>query len=161
MFHFGPSMRAPWIPVILLLASMLFFPASGAAKAPDEAVEISEPAELTAWNYAPASISVPVDTSVVWKNTGRETHSITSQNQLFDSKLLDPDKSWSYTFDTPGVYRYFCVPHPWMKGTVIVIAEDAPRRGDSGASQDSLSSLVQVNPSSILTPADRGGSSEP
>ena len=141
---------------------MLFFPASGAAKAPDEVVEISEPAELTAWSYAPASISIPVDTTVVWKNTGRETHSVTSQDQLFDSKLLDPDKSWSYTFDTPGVYRYFCVPHPWMKGTVIVTTDDdAPRRGDSSASQDTFSSPAQVNSTSSMTPADRGTSSEP
>jgi plastocyanin len=154
-------MRARWIPVVLLLMSMLFSPASGAAKAPDEVVEISEPAELTAWNYAPASISVPVDTTVVWKNTGRETHSVASQDQLFDSKLLDSGKSWSYSFDTPGVYRYFCVPHPWMKGTVIVASDDAPRRGGGSARQDTLSSAAQVNPTSTLIPVDRGGSGEP
>jgi plastocyanin len=154
-------MRARWILVVPLLISTLFFPTGGAAKAPDEVVEISEPAELTAWNYAPASIAIPVDTTVVWKNTGREAHSVTSQDQLFDSRLLDPGKSWSETFDTPGVYRYFCVPHPWMKGTVIVTTDDAPQWGDGSASQDTLSSPVQVNPTSTLTPADRGGSSEP
>ena len=154
-------MRTRWIPVVLLI-SMFVFPGSGAAKAPDEVIEISEPAELTAWNYAPASISIPVDTTVVWKNTGREAHSVTSRDQLFDSRLLDPGKSWSETFDTPGVYRYFCVPHPWMKGTVIVTTDDdAPRRGDSSASQDTLSGPAQVNPTSTLTRADRGGSSEP
>lgn len=147
-------MRARWILVVLLLMSTLFFPASGSAKAPDEVVEISEPAELMAWNYAPASISVPVDTTVVWKNTGRETHSVTSQDQLFDSRLLDPGKSWSETFDTPGVYRYFCVPHPWMKGTVIVTSDDAPRRGGSSAGQDTLSNPAQVSPTSTLIPAD-------
>ena len=154
-------MRAPWILVVLLLMSTLFFPASGAAKAPDEVVEISEPAELMAWNYAPASISIPVDTTVVWKNTGRETHSVTAQDQLFDSRLLDPGKSWSETFDTPGVYRYFCVPHPWMKGTIIVTGDDAPRRAGSSVSQDTLSSPAQVTPTSTLIPADRSGSSEP
>src|SRR5688572_24767954 len=102
MFRSGPSMRARWILVVPLLISMFVFPASGAAKAPDEVVEISEPAELTAWNYAPASISIPVDTTIVWKNTGRETHSVTSRDQLFDSRLLDPGKNWSETFDTPG-----------------------------------------------------------
>jgi plastocyanin len=145
-------MRARMMFVGFFLLSTLFFPVSGSAKAPEEIVEISEPAELTAWSFAPASISVSAGTTVVWKNTGRETHSVTSQDQLFDSKLLDPGKGWSYTFDTPGVYRYFCVPHPWMKGTVIVTSDDSSRRGGSAS---------QATPTSTPTSVDRGSAVEP
>src|SRR5204862_47438 len=129
----------------------------------DEVVEIAEPSEMTAWSYTPVSISVAVGSTVLWKNTGRETHGVTSQDQLFDSKLLDPGKSWSYTFDNPGIFRYFCVPHPWMKGTVIVTSDDPPRqRGRSNTSSSSGSSGDGAQPNPTNTPAgDRNSPSDP
>jgi plastocyanin len=46
---------------------------------------------------------------------------------LYNSGLLgDPDPtrggSWALTFDTPGVYQYFCAVHPGMVGTINVVA---------------------------------------
>jgi plastocyanin len=114
----------------LVLTGLLLLPAAGSAKALDEDVAIVESGETTSWSYSPTTLTVAVGTTVTWKNTGTQTHTVTSQDQLFDSKLLDGGKSWSYTFDTPGTYRYFCVPRPWMKGTVAVTApaeEPTPR----------------------------------
>jgi plastocyanin len=39
---------------------------------------------------------------------------------VFASGALDTDGSFSYTFDKPGTYPYFCAIHPHMTGTVIV-----------------------------------------
>jgi plastocyanin len=158
-------MRAPLTLAVMMLLTALIFPATGAAKAPDEVVEIAEPSEMTAWSYTPVSISVPVGSTVQWKNTGRETHGVTSQDQLFDSKLLDPGKSWSYTFDTPGIYRYFCVPHPWMKGTIIVTSDDSPRQrgsSNSGTSSSGSSTNSTGQPSPTSTPTnDRSSPGDP
>ena len=119
-------MRTALFLVVLSLLSLLSAPRSGLAKAQEEQVDIVEPGETTSWGYSPTSATVPVGTTVVWTNTGSVVHSVTSQDQFFDSKLLDPGKSWSYTFETPGTYRYFCVPRPWMKGTVIVTSGEEP-----------------------------------
>jgi plastocyanin len=47
-------------------------------------------------------------------------HNLVSDKGAFQSPLLRTDQSWSRKFDKPGVYAYHCVPHPWMKGTIVV-----------------------------------------
>jgi outer membrane protein assembly factor BamB len=37
-----------------------------------------------------------------------------------DSGLLSTGQSAAFEFNTPGTYNYFCTPHPWMLGQVIV-----------------------------------------
>ena len=43
-----------------------------------------------------------------------------------DSNALAQGESWSFDFVESGVYAYYCTPHPWMKGRVIVDAGAAP-----------------------------------
>jgi len=38
----------------------------------------------------------------------------------FYSSILGSEDSFSHTFDESGIYPYFCSPHPWMTGFVIV-----------------------------------------
>ena len=54
----------------------------------------------------------------------------TSDDRAWDSDLFATDGQFSMTFDEPGTYGYFCVPHgspgSGMIGTVVVVApEDA------------------------------------
>jgi plastocyanin len=142
----------------LLLALLVSIPATpiGSAKGQDEDVEIVEPGDTASWSYSPTSLTVTVGTTVTWKNTGAAPHGVTSQDQLFDSRLLDNGKSWSYTFESPGTYRYFCVPHPWMKGTVVVIRDtDEPAPRQPRGSGTGSPSIV---PSPTSTPTTTSGS---
>jgi len=118
--------KIPLTIAALLLVSLLLQPAAGGARTLDEDVEIVDDGDMASWGYGPKSLTVTVGTTVTWKNAGSQAHGVTSQDQLFDSRLLDAGKSWSYTFDTPGTYRYFCVPHPWMKGRIVVSAVEEP-----------------------------------
>jgi plastocyanin len=54
----------------------------------------------------------------------------------WDSGYLLPGESFSVTFDTPGVYDYFCVPHEHagMVGRIIVDAPDAEAQARQQAS---------------------------
>src|SRR6266496_1517168 len=113
-------MKLPLGIATLLLRGLLLWPAAGSAKVPEEDVEILDSGEMMQWTYSPTSLTVTAGTSVTWSNGGTQAHSITSPDQLFDSRLMDNGKSWTYTFETPGTFRYFCVPHPWMKGTIVV-----------------------------------------
>jgi len=38
----------------------------------------------------------------------------------FTSGPIDSGKTFSYTFTTTGTYYYYCTPHPWMRGEIIV-----------------------------------------
>jgi plastocyanin len=114
----------------LLLAGLLAAPAPGSAKGVTVEVEIEEGRDMASWDYSPSALSVPLGATVQWRNTGSLAHSVTSQDQLFDSRLLDENRTWSYTFETSGTYRYFCVPHPWMKGTIVVRPAEMERSSD-------------------------------
>jgi plastocyanin len=63
---------------------------------------------------------VPPGTTITWNNKGPTPHTTTSDNGVWDSGLMDAGDSYTYTFDDPGVYWYFCRPHPWMRGTITI-----------------------------------------
>ena len=89
-----------------------------------------------AWNpanadtaYLPAEIRVEVGDTVTWTNddtvihtvtSGTSTGVVTTADDLFGSGPMVPGDSFSHTFTEAGTFDYFCTPHPWMTGTVVV-----------------------------------------
>ena len=70
--------------------------------------------------FDPVIIRVTAGTTVTWMNDDDVAHTVTADEGEFDSGFVNPGQSWSHTFTEPGTYRYYCLPHPWMKGTVVV-----------------------------------------
>ena len=76
--------------------------------------------------FLPLSLEVIRGTTVVWQNQDNIGHTIQSQDAhgnvipLFNSGLLKTGDTFSYKFDKPGVYHYFCTIHPWRIGIVTV-----------------------------------------
>lgn len=68
------------------------------------------------------NIQVHVGTTVTWTNQDSAPHSVTFQNGMKDSGLLNQGQSFSYTFNTPGTYQYYCTVHPNMVATVTVVS---------------------------------------
>ncbi|HEY3522399.1 MAG TPA: plastocyanin/azurin family copper-binding protein [Candidatus Limnocylindrales bacterium] len=75
------------------------------------------------YKFAPAAITVAAGTEVTWTNDDHFTHSV----QFLDGGLpnaplmMDPGKTATFTFSTPGLYHYQCSLHPQnMQGTVEV-----------------------------------------
>ena len=87
--------------------------------------KVSRPGcEKTDSCYIPSKISIKSGDSVTWLNEDAAFHSVASgyygnKSGLFDSEYLDPEESFTFIFENPGVYDYFCTLHPWMKGQVI------------------------------------------
>lgn len=110
-------------------------PATGAVPVPADGV-VAMPAG--AWNpvnaetaYSPAGLRVPVGTTVTWRNddsvihtvtSGTSTGTVTTPDGVFDSGDLLPGETFSFTFTEPGSFDYFCTPHPWMVGSIVVEA---------------------------------------
>ena len=82
------------------------------------------PGENEVWiqNFAfnPATITVPVNTTVKWTNKDGVTHTVTSDAGIFNSGNLGANATFSYKFTAPGSYPYKCTIHTYMTGTVIV-----------------------------------------
>ena len=85
---------------------------------------------VTAKNcYNPDVVTVAPGELVTWTNADSSSHTVTSGNPsdnqtgtIFDSSLIRPSTTYSFTFKDPGTYNYFCQLHPWMTGEVIVAA---------------------------------------
>jgi plastocyanin len=74
-------------------------------------------ADINSWGFA---VSVSAGQSINWVNRGGQAHTVTAADGTFDTGLVAPGSSGQLQFDTPGVYAYACMPHPWMKGNVAV-----------------------------------------
>ncbi|MCA1943630.1 MAG: HcpC [Yonghaparkia sp.] len=100
---------------------------------PDEVITIG-------LRFMPEDITVPVGTTVTWRNGESIGHTITSgawgdvnestglrgtqsADGLFDHALAPMGQegdTFSFTFTEPGEYLYFCQPHLTMNARVIV-----------------------------------------
>jgi plastocyanin len=77
-------------------------------------------ARIRGLEYAPDSITVPAGTTIVWTNEDPLEHTVTARDRSWDSGDIAPGASWRRRFDEPGRYEFFCLPHPFMTGVVIV-----------------------------------------
>ncbi len=76
--------------------------------------------------FSPAHIQVVLGTTVTWTNQDNVPHNVTlspvvmSSSNDWESRLLYPGQSFSYTFTSQGTFQYHCQEHPGMNGAVIV-----------------------------------------
>jgi len=76
--------------------------------------------------WFPTTVRVSQFGEVTWFNQDTEAHTVTSgtiqegPDGNFDSSLFMAGNTFSVSFDSEGTFPYFCMVHPWMKGTVIV-----------------------------------------
>ena len=112
------NVRAQWKRMIVagLGVSLLLYggAVSGAMAQSSDAVNVQ------AFVYDSAEITVPVGATVTWTNNDPVDHTVTDVHQTWDSGLFGAGATFSKTFDAPGEYTYYCIPHPMMIGKVIV-----------------------------------------
>jgi len=73
--------------------------------------------------FVPARVTIKAGETITWKNASTEVREVVANpakakqgteaalpptTKPFDSGLLQPGETFSYTFTAPGVYRYFC-----------------------------------------------------
>jgi plastocyanin len=102
---------------------------------------------MTAVAFDPPEFTVAVGETVVWRNTSSRGHTVTAYDSgipedaeffasggyettqeardAFTSEFggaIDSGETWSHTFEVPGEYQYFCIPHEQagMVGTIVV-----------------------------------------
>ena len=109
---------------------------SGSASGDDELV-IEMTDEMV---FEPDPVSIPAGSTVIFRNvSGGFVHTATCDPDLagdpehvalpsgaapWDSGNVQPGESWSTRLETPGEYRYVCLPHELagMVGTIVVEA---------------------------------------
>jgi plastocyanin len=82
-------------------------------------------ATIKLFQFQPKALDVKVGTTVTWTNADDIEHSVTAgepgkESGAFDSGFFKKGGTYSFTFDKPGTYTYFCKRHNSMKATVTV-----------------------------------------
>jgi plastocyanin len=79
------------------------------------------------YGFSPAVVVVKAGTSITWVNQDDGVrHDVHSDTPLFESELLGGGDDYTYVFNEPGLYPYYCRPHgdvggEGMAGTVVVL----------------------------------------
>lgn len=82
--------------------------------------------DISNFAFAPAELRIKAGTSVVFTNSDSAPHTATAgtdaepMGDLFDTGLLEQGESFTFVFDEPGTYAYFCDRHPPMTAVIVV-----------------------------------------
>lgn len=80
-------------------------------------------------SFSPRELYIQAGQAVTWVNNGEEIHTITADDNTFDSGNFASGKTYSHTFTQPGRYPYYCKLHGAAGGVgmagVIVVAGSA------------------------------------
>ena len=75
---------------------------------------------IQSFTFGPAALTVPLGATVTWINQDDSPHTVTTDDRRIKSPALDTGDKFSFTFDKPGSYTYFCTIHPHMTGMIVV-----------------------------------------
>ena len=126
----------------LVLAAGLALAACGgqgeAVKSPTRTAPTAAEVTIRGVAFAPRTITVQRGVTVTWVNDDPVEHTVTSGRQavqgvpgvgggaparasgLFDATLDQRGERFSFSFERPGRYDYFCRVHPGMTALVVV-----------------------------------------
>ena len=76
--------------------------------------------DIKEFMFGPKDLNVAVGTKVTWVNDDQIPHTVAETYKVFRSGALDTNDSFSWVFNTPGEYDYFCALHPQMIGKIVV-----------------------------------------
>ena len=128
------SRARPWAVLVVLVVGLLapaLVPGMGPARA-----QVGEAAvDIVDFAFEPATLEIPVGTTVTWTNQGQAPHTATAEDGSFDSGPLDPGGTFSHTFEEPGTYAYFCGIHPDMRATIVVTEGEAAEPAEDEADE--------------------------
>jgi plastocyanin len=82
--------------------------------------EMATTVKIDNFSFSPATLEIKAGTTVTWTNEDDIPHTVVSDEKVFKSKALDTDDKFSFQFDKPGTYSYFCSLHPKMTAKVVV-----------------------------------------
>jgi plastocyanin len=113
------------------------------------------------FSFTPGAITVHVGDTIEWLNNGPSPHTATANNGSFDTGILQKGHSASVTFHLSGTFAYHCSIHPFMHGTVVVLASaktsSSSGPASSGKSGSSGSSGSAGGSSGTASAASGGG----
>jgi plastocyanin len=70
--------------------------------------------------FTPSELTVPLGTTITWRNADGFKHTVSSADGSFVSTSLAPGDTFQHTFNAAGTFTYICGIHPSMAAEVVV-----------------------------------------
>ncbi len=102
----------------------VFLGVVAALTVPLAASSATKSVRITSTRFTPLSITITTGDRLVWTNTDSKRHQVVADGGTFASPILDPHKTYSFTFKQPGTFPYHDGLYPGRKAKVVV--EKAP-----------------------------------
>src|SRR5688572_9931232 len=97
---------------------------AGACQIPLSAIGLNKTVvAVRNFTYFPDTVRIRSGDEVIWVNcetTNLDYHTSTSRTGLWNSGAINRAEFYARTFNATGTFDYFCEPHPFMTGAVIV-----------------------------------------
>jgi plastocyanin len=71
-------------------------------------------------SYSVVNLSVAAGTSITWSNTDTTKHTVTADDNSFNSGDIAPGQSFTRIFSNTGSFSYHCIYHAMMKASINV-----------------------------------------
>ena len=104
-------MRRPLLIAASLLAMLVVAPAASAA---------TKTVSIKRSSFSPATVGITAGDTIRWRNDDTRHHQVVSTTGTFASPVLAPGRSYSFTFEVAGTYRYRDALVPTSVGAVKV-----------------------------------------
>jgi plastocyanin len=77
--------------------------------------------EIADLAFDPETVTVAAGTTVTWLSADPNLpHTSNSEDEVWFSGTLNEGDEFSFTFEEPGTFAYFCEVHPTMTGSIVV-----------------------------------------
>jgi len=88
------------------------------------AVVMGKTAKVKVYMFAfePDTLTVKAGTRITFTNHDMTAHTATALNEAFDTGTIAPGQSKTIVVRKAGTYRYHCLFHEFMTGTIKVIS---------------------------------------
>ena len=107
------------VPLILLLSTILVS-CSKSSGTNNNLPPAPNTVSIVNMAFTPGTITVMAGTTVTWKNNDNMTHTVTADDDSYDSGNIGTGSSFTKAFSIAGTYPYHCSIHPSMKATIVV-----------------------------------------
>jgi plastocyanin len=114
-----------WRPSVVMLFVALVLGSLGASMAPPAGAQ-TVAVGIAGFKFNPATLTIPVGTTVTWTNSDTAPHTATSDSNAWTTPMIQTGQSASITFTQAGTFPYHCSVHPNMKATIIVQSATTP-----------------------------------
>lgn len=113
-------LRAYWRDLIVLLAAVAMITLPPAfAQSTDQQSGREFTLVMSNMAYAASPKDLKVGDTILWVNRDTVMHSVTARDRSFDLRL-NPGQSAKLILAKPGSFRFYCLFHPSMRGTLAV-----------------------------------------